>query len=65
MSQKSHLYQHRPGSFIRECIVMVMPNHNVKILDKSLQKQQKKTPTCNIIPKNSVKDINCISKITG
>ena len=38
--KKRRLYQHRPGSFIQECIIMVMPTRNGKILKKILWKQQ-------------------------
>ena len=46
--KKRRLYQHWPGSFIRECIIMVIPTRNGTFLNTSLQKQQKNSLSCKI-----------------
>ena len=37
---KRRLYQHWPGSLIRECIIMVITTRNGTFLNESLRKQQ-------------------------
>ena len=43
MSRKRRLYQHWPGSFIQECITMVIPTRNGNFLNEILKKRTSKT----------------------